>query len=119
LKPGGRLAASHILLAQCAVPLEDCIAMGMLDGLWHLLNFFAPALAVGALAAGLTKLVWYRELKTVTWARLAAWAVVTGAGVLVAGLVLTGRDGKMATYGAMVVGIALSLWWAAFGPHRG
>lgn len=93
--------------------------MGMLDGLWHLLNFFAPALVVGGLAAAFTKLIWRNQLKTVTWFRLATWAVAVGAGVLVAGLVVTGRDGKMATYGAMVVGVAVSLWWAAFGPRRG
>lgn len=93
--------------------------MGLLDGLWHLLNFFAPALVVGGLGAAFTKLIWRNELKTVAWFRLAAWAVVTGAGVLVAGLVVAGRDGKMATYGALVVGNAVSLWWAAFGPRRG
>ena len=84
--------------------------MGVLDGLWHLLNFFAAAL---------TKLVWWRELKSVPWRRLAAWAVAASSAVLVAGLVWTGRDGKVATYGAMVVGCAATLWWVAFGPKRG
>ena len=92
--------------------------MGVLDGLWHLLNFFAPAVAVGALAASLTKLMWWRELQSVPWRRLAAWAVAASSLVLVAGLAWTGRDGKMATYGAMVVGCAFSLWWVAFGPKR-
>lgn len=93
--------------------------MGPLDALWHLLNFFAPALVVGAFASALTKLFWLRELKSVSWMRLAAWSVVAGSAVLVGGLVVTGRDGRMATYAAMVVGIAVSLWWAAFGPRRG
>jgi hypothetical protein len=93
--------------------------MGMLDGLWHLLNFFAPAVVVGALAAGLTKLFWRNQLKSVPFTRLAAWAVAAGAVALVAGLVVTGRDGKMSTYGALVVANAVSLWWAAFGPRRG
>lgn len=93
--------------------------MGVLDGLWHLLNFFFPAVAVGALAAALTKLAWWRELKSVPWHRLAAWAVAASSAVLVAGLAWTGRDGKMSTYGAMVVGCAISLWWVAFGPKRG
>ena len=92
--------------------------MGMLDGLWHLLNFFAPAVVVGALAAAITKLIWRNQLKAVAWTRLAAWAGVTGAVVLVAGLVITGRDGKMSTYGALVVANAVSLWWVAFGPRR-
>ena len=93
--------------------------MGMLDGLWHLLNFFAPALAVGALASALTKVLWWRELKSVPWRRLAAWAMAASSVVLVTGLVWAGRDGKMATYVAMVVGCAIGLWWAAFGPKRG
>ena len=38
--------------------------------------------------------------------------------MLIAGLVFFGRDGKMATYGAMVLGCALSLWWVGFGPRR-
>ena len=92
--------------------------MGMLDGLWHLLNFFAPAVVVGTLAAALTKLIWRNQLKAVPWTRLAAWAAATGAVVLVAGLVITGRDGKMSTYGALVVANAVSLWWVAFGPRR-
>jgi hypothetical protein len=34
------------------------------------------------------------------------------------GLLVLGRDGKMATYGAMVLACALTLWWRAFGPGR-
>lgn len=93
--------------------------MGLLDGLWHLVNFFAPAVFVGVLASALTKLFWRSELKTVPWHRLASWAVASSAVVLVAGLVVTGRDGKMATYGAMVATCGGCLWWMAFGPRRG
>ena len=32
--------------------------MGPLDALWHLLNFFAPALGVGLITAVLARLVW-------------------------------------------------------------
>jgi hypothetical protein len=32
----------------------------------------------------------------------------------VAGLVAFGRDGRMATYGGMVLACALALWWAGF-----
>jgi hypothetical protein len=93
--------------------------VGVLDGLWHLLNFFAPALAVGVLAASATKLLWWKELRSVGWSHLAGWAVAGSAAALVAGLVWTGRDGKMATYAAMVVACALSLGWAAFGRRPG
>jgi len=92
--------------------------VGPIDAFWHLLNFFAPAVGVGLLAGGLAKLLWRRELKGVAWMRLAGWAAAASAAVLVAGLVVFGHDGKMATYGAMVMACALTLWWVGFGPLR-
>ena len=89
-----------------------------LDAFWHLLNFFAPAVGVGLIAAGFAKLLWRHELKGASWMRLALWAAAGGAGVLVAGLVVFGHDGKMATYAAMVGACALMLWLAGFGPLR-
>lgn len=92
--------------------------MGPLDALWHLGNLFVPALALGALSAALAKLLWRRELAAAGWLRLAGPACAANAAVTLAGLVLTGRDGKMATYGAMVVACAVTLWWRGFGPGR-
>jgi hypothetical protein len=89
-------------------------AMGPLDALWHLLNFSAPALGVGALATALAKLLWRRELAGVGWTRLLLWSIGAGVLVLVAGLALFGRDGAMITYGALVVATALALWFAGF-----
>jgi hypothetical protein len=88
--------------------------MGPLDAIWHALNFFAPALGMAALAASAAKLLWRRELAGVAWHRLALWGTLAGAVVLVGGLVAFGRDGKIATYGALVVVTALALWWAGF-----
>jgi hypothetical protein len=88
--------------------------MGLFDALWHLLNFFAAALVVGCLAATLTKLLWRRQMTGVSLTRLAAWACGAGALVTVGGLVVLGRDGRMATYAAMVLACALALWWAGF-----
>ena len=92
--------------------------MGPLDALWHMTNLFVPALGLGALAAALAKLLWRRELAAVPWKRLAGPACAACVAVVLAGLVLLGRDGKMATYGAMVVASALTLWWRGFGPGR-
>jgi hypothetical protein len=92
--------------------------MGLLDVLWHLANFFMPALALGALAAGGAKLLWRRELATVRWRRLAGAACAACVVVTLGGLLLLGRDGKMATYACMVVVCALTLWWRGFGPGR-
>ena len=88
--------------------------MGPLDALWHLLNFAAPALGLGVLAAALAKLVWRRELSAVRWRPLAGWTASVCLGVAVAGLAIGGRDGRMATYGAMVAAAALTLWWRGF-----
>jgi hypothetical protein len=92
--------------------------MGFLDAIWHLLNFFAPAVLLGALSAAMTKLLWWRDLKGVSWRGLWAWSATSAAVVTVGGLVFFGRDGKIVTYAAMVLVSALSLWWAAFGPRR-
>ena len=88
--------------------------MGPMDAIWHLLNLFAPALGTAAIAATLAKLLWRRDLKAARWTRLFGWAAAAGSLALVAGLVVFGVDGRMATYGAMVAGCAFALWCAGF-----
>jgi hypothetical protein len=88
--------------------------MGPLDALWHALNFFAPALGLAVLAASATKLLWRRELAGVSWHRLVLWTALAGMAVLIGGLVVFGRDGKMVTYGALVAVTAIALWGAGF-----
>lgn len=85
---------------------------------WHLLDLFAPALGLGAIAAGFAKLLWRSELASVAWGRLAGWSVAASALVVAGGLVALGRDGKMATYAAMVAACALTLWWVGFARRR-
>jgi len=92
--------------------------VGPIDALWHLLNFFAPAFGVGLLTALTAKLLWRRSLKSSSVKRLSAWAITGSALALMAGLIAFGSDGKMLTYGAMVLACALSVWWAGFGPRR-
>jgi hypothetical protein len=92
--------------------------MDPIDAAWHLLNLFGAAIGVGALSAALAKLLWRRELAGVSLLRLFAWAGAAGAVVSLVGLVALGRDGRMATYGAMVLACAMALWWAGFGPGR-
>ena len=92
--------------------------MGPFDALNHLVGLFLPALVVGPLAAALTKLIWRSELRAVRWRRLAGWATAACALALLAGLVVFGRDGTMATYAAMTLAGACALLWAAFGPRR-
>ncbi len=92
--------------------------MSFVDAFLHLFNLQLPALALAALSALLAKGLWRRELAGVPWARLAGWAALAGMLVTLAGLVLTGRDGRMATYGALVLAEALALWFVGFGPAR-
>jgi hypothetical protein len=92
--------------------------MGALDVLWHVGNLFLPALLLGAVAASLAKLMWRKELAQVRWQQLAGPAALACAGTVMLGLLLFGRDGRMATYGAMVLACALTLWWQGFGPGR-
>jgi hypothetical protein len=88
--------------------------MGPLDVLMHLGNLFLPALMLGAVAAMLSKLLWRRELAAVAWRQLAWPACAAASLITLAGLVVFGRDGKMATYAAMVVACAITLWWRGF-----
>lgn len=85
--------------------------MGPLDALWHLLNFFAPALGVSLITCALAKLLWRRVLRGVPFSRLFGWMSAAGALVLIAGLVVFGRDGRMATWGALVLATGLVLWF--------
>ena len=84
------------------------------DAFWHLTNFFAPALVLGAIATTAAKLIWRRELAPVGGLRLWAWAGGAAAIASVVGLVVFERDGRMATYAGMVVACAAGLWWAGF-----
>jgi hypothetical protein len=84
-----------------------------LDLFWHIANFVLPAFGVGALSAALCKACWRRELARVSWLTLAWQAGAAGLAVLVAGLVITGHDGRMITWAGLVVACALVPWWRA------
>ncbi|MES2887940.1 MAG: hypothetical protein V4739_07985 [Pseudomonadota bacterium] len=86
-----------------------------MDVLWHVLNFFAPAVGIGLWASVLAKLLWWRALRPVGWWPLLGWAIAATTLAALSGLVLLGHDGKMLTYGAMVVACSGALWWRGFG----
>lgn len=92
--------------------------MTPLQQLWHLLNFVAPALATALITTGLAKLIWRRELADAGFATLAASACGAGMAALVASVVVTGRDGSMAGYAALVGAQALAIWLFGFRPWR-
>jgi uncharacterized BrkB/YihY/UPF0761 family membrane protein len=86
--------------------------MGPLDVLFHLLNFVAPALFTGAALALLARFVLRHKSAKLSLAMQIAINSIAGMAVLAAGLWYFGRDGKMATYAALVVACAVSQWLA-------
>ena len=87
--------------------------MDALNLFWHIANFVLPAVAVGALTTGLCKLLWRKSLARHAWFTLAWQASAAGLAVLVAGLVITGHDGRMITWAGLVVACAIVPWLKA------
>ncbi len=85
--------------------------MTFLDAFWHLVGFATIPVLLGLLAAVAAKLIWRRSLRDRSVLRLSVRAIGVCIGVAIAGLVVTGRDGSMVTYGAMVAACAVVLWW--------
>ena len=82
--------------------------MGPLDLLLHLLSFLAPAAAVALLVALTARLA--LRGPGAGWWRSFLLNFLAGTAVLVAGLLYFGRDGKMATYAALVIAVATAQW---------
>jgi hypothetical protein len=87
--------------------------VGPIDFSIHLLSFFAPAFVVAILVALGGRVVLSHNRPPGRWWLALVLNFLTGAAVLVAGLVLFGRDGKMLTYTAMLVCIASTQWLTA------
>jgi hypothetical protein len=87
-------------------------AMGFLDAINHAINFLAPALVVGA-ALALIGPIFYRK-KPAAPGYIAQTAInfIAGAVAMGVGLIVFGRDAKMASYAAMLAMSALSQAWA-------
>ncbi len=85
--------------------------MSPVDAFWHLANLFGPAFGLALIAPTLAKLLWRHDLRRVAWRGLALWTGAACAAVVLAGLVLLGRDGRMATYATMVLAATAVLWW--------
>ena len=73
------------------------------------MNFLIPAWAL-ALSITAWGSLQFRRQNQIRW--IWRWLInaLAGMGVLAAGLVLTGNDGKMATYGALVLVCATVEW---------
>ena len=96
--------------APVVLPSPGKSSMNLLDIFNHLLNFLAPALAVaGLVVLGARLVMRNRAVALALWTQLAVNFLV-GALTLVLGLWFFGRDGKMASYAALVMGCASSQW---------
>jgi hypothetical protein len=87
--------------------------MGPFDLLNHLLNLIAPALVVGILLAYVAPIFNRNLAVSLAGYAQAAINVVAGVAALLLGLWFFGHDGKMASYGLMVVMIASTQWFSA------
>ena len=81
--------------------------------LFHLANWVWPALALAVFMPLAGRCV--MQSAAVRWPRRVLCHALAGVVVLVAGLLVQGQDGRMATYMALVL-VAATLEWAL---HRG
>lgn len=85
--------------------------MGLWSLLIHLANFALPAVAVGVVLAVLAP-IFARKRPSVSMVIVqAAINSIAGVAMLATGLVVFGNDGKMASYGALVLAVGTAQWW--------
>ena len=84
--------------------------MGLIATLNHLLNFAAPAFALAVMMPLFARLTGHGKASRPGFVLQSMVNFVACCAVLVAGLWIGGRDGKMLTYGARVVVCASTQW---------
>jgi hypothetical protein len=84
--------------------------MGFVDAILHVLNFVLPALCVALFVTFFGR--FFKQNKPVATGFIAQSAInfVVCLAVLLIGLILTGRDGKMLSYVCMVVASGTVQW---------
>ena len=85
--------------------------MGVIDFFWHVVNLLAVSALFGAIAAVGARVLWRASLSGVRLLRLVLLLQAAAAVVTLGGLVAFERDGRMATYGLMVLAVAVALGW--------
>lgn len=92
--------------------------MDLLDLLNHFLNFGAPAAFIALVLVFAGRYLGGRRAGVPRWWMQWALTFAAGVAVSVAGLVVFGRDGTMATYAALVVVCGTVQWLAMRGWRR-
>jgi amino acid transporter len=92
--------------------------MSLLDILNHLFSFAAPALFLALIMPMLARLVFRKRSATLAWWVQATAHFVVGLGVLVGGVWWLERDGRMLTYGALIVTAASTQWLLSLSWRR-
>ncbi len=85
--------------------------MDLIDLFWHLAGFVAPALCVAPLVVGLAHLLDGKKSPAPSWRVRLITNFAVCLAVLMLGLALTGQDGRMLTYGALVLASATAACW--------
>ena len=85
--------------------------MGALALLNHAINFLAPAIWLALLVPMVSRIFMRKRPAAPTGKAQVAIHFVVGCAVLLIGLVVFGRDGKMLTYLALVLLAASTQWW--------
>lgn len=78
---------------------------------WHLIGFLLPGVALGVMTSTGVWFLWRRAARSIGWVRLAAVSVSACLLATLGAWGLTGRDGTMAGYAAMIVACALAQAW--------
>ena len=77
----------------------------------HFINLFLPAVWLASLMVLLHRLLFGRQRIAMRWQRQWLWLFGSGAAVLLAGLLLLQRDGKMLTYTALALVVGAMQTW--------
>ena len=92
--------------------------MGVLDALWHLTGLLLPAAFVACVLAFSGQFFKQNRPLAGTYIARVAILFIVCVAVLMAGLFLAGRDGKMLTYLAMVLIGGTAQWLLSGGWRR-
>ena len=77
----------------------------------HFMNLLLPAFWLASLMVLVHRLLFRRQAIAMRWQRQWLWLFGSGAAVLVAGVLLPQRDGKMLTYTALALVVGAMQTW--------